>query len=223
VKKVLALVEGPTEEAFIKQVLLPALPQIILVPIIIKTRLTGAKPVKGGTVTYYEFKRQLQLLLDDPSAALVTTMIDFQGLGSDFPGRAMPEGSTPIAKVLFVEETMRRDLNETRYHPYLALHEFEALLFAKPESIADVLERPALTKVLQDICEKHPKTPEDINDSPATSPSARIESACEQLFGSARVFQKRTHGPMIAARIGLEKIRAECPHFNNWITQLEKL
>jgi len=85
------------------------------------------------------------------------------------------------------------------------------------------VEGPTEIKMLQSIREKSPKTPEEINDSPATSPSARIESACEQLFGSARVFQKRTHEPMIAARIGLEKIRAECPHFNDWMSKLEKL
>lgn len=222
-KKVLILAEGPTEEAFIKQVLSPALRDLWLVPIVIKTKVIGAKPEQGGTVTYFEFKRQLRLLLADRSAAMVTTMIDFQGLGTDFPGRDKPTGSTPVSKVLFVEDAMRKDLNEARYLPFLSLHEFEALLFANPGTIADVLRKPVLTKTLQDIRDSYPKTPEDINDSPATSPSARIESACEALFGSSRVFQKRTHGPIIAARIGLKTIRAECPHFNEWITRLELL
>ena len=221
--KVLALVEGQTEEAFIKQVLLPALPKSDLVPTLIKTRSTGAAPKKGGTVTYHDFKQQLQLLLGDTSASLVTTMIDFQGLGSDFPGRVNPAGNTPVSKVLFVEAARRRDLNEARYLPCLALHEFEALLFAKPESIADVLRKPTPTKILQGVCGKYPNTPGDINDSPDTSPSARIESACERLCGSSRVFQKRTHGPVIAGRIGLEKIRAACPHFNEWVSKLEGL
>jgi hypothetical protein len=223
VKKILALVEGPTEEAFIKHVLSPALPAVVLVPIIIKTSITGAKSEKGGTVTYHKFKRQLQLLLGDTSASVVTTMLDFQGLGFDFPGREKPEGGTSVAKALFVEAAMRKDVNDARYFPYLALHEFEALLFTQPGSIADVLRQPALTKMLQGIRDQYPKTPEEINDSPVTSPSARIESACVELFGSARVFQKRTHGPIIVARIGLEKIRAACPHFNEWVTRLETL
>jgi len=29
------------------------------------------------------------------------------------------------------------------------------------------------------------------------------------------------HGPVIAARIGLEPIRKECPHFNGWMNKLE--
>jgi hypothetical protein len=220
-KKVLVLAEGPTEEAFIKQVLAPALSPIWLIPTIVKTKVTGAKPEKGGTVTYYEFKRQLNLLLGDSSASIVTTMLDFQGLGSDFPGRYQPEGDTAVARVLFVQAAMKADVNDTRYLPFLALHEFEALLFVKPQVIAEVLRKPVLERPLQMIRDGYPETPEDINDSPATSPSARIESKCIEHCGSPRVFQKRTHGPIIAARIGLEKIRAECPHFDGWMKKLE--
>ena len=220
-KKVLILTEGATEEAFIKQVLASALPKLWLIPTIVKTKVTGAKPEKGGSVTYHEFKRQLSLLLRDSSASVVTTMLDYQGLRSDFPGREQPEGHTSATKVMFVEAAMKADVTDVRYMPFLALHEFEALLFVKPETIADVLRRPVLTKPLQNIRGKYPATPEDINDSPLTSPSARIESVCAEVCGSARIFQKRTHGPIITARIGLERIRKECPHFNDWMTKLE--
>ena len=78
-----------------------------------------------------------------------------------------------------------------------------------------------LAKPLQNIRAQFPATPEEINDSPLTSPSARIESACTEVCGSPRIFQKRTHGPIITARIGLDQIRKECPHFNNWMNKLE--
>ena len=220
-KKVLILAEGPTEEAFIKQVLASALPDLWLIPTIVKTKVTGAKPEKGGSVTYHEFKRQLNLLLRDSSASMVTTMLDYQGLRSDFPGRERPGGPTPAARVSFVQAAMKADVTDTRYLPFLALHEFEALLFVKPQVIADVLRRPALAKALQKIRDQFPATPEEINDSHLTSPSARIESACAEVCGSPRIFQKRTHGPIITARIGLTQIRAECPHFNDWMTKLE--
>jgi hypothetical protein len=220
-KKVLILVEGPTEEAFIKQVLAAALPGLWLIPTIVKTRVTGAKPEKGGSLTYHEFKRQLNLLLRDSSASMVTTMLDYQGLRSDFPGREQPEGHTPAARVLFVQVAMKADFTDARYLPFLALHEFESLLFVKPQIIADVLRRPILAKPLQKIREQFPATPEEINDSPLTSPSARIEMACAEVCGSPRIFQKRTHGPIITARIGLEQIRKECPHFNDWMNKLE--
>jgi hypothetical protein len=222
-KKVLVLAEGPTEEAFIKQILAPSLPGIWLVPTVVKTKVVGARPVRGGTVTYYEFRRQVNLLLGDSSASLVTTMLDFQGLGSDFPGRDRPEGGTPAARVSFVQAAMKAEVDDARYAPFLSLHEFEALLFAKPEFIAEVLRQPVLVKPLQVIREQYPETPEDIDDSPMTSPSARIELECAQHCGSPKIFQKRTHGPIIAGRIGLERIRAECPHFDEWIKKLEAL
>ncbi len=221
-KKVLILAEGPTEEAFIKQMLVSAMPDLWLIPTIVKTKVTGAQPEKGGRVSYHKFRRQLNLLLRDSSAALVTTMLDYQGLGSDFPGREQPEGGTPSARVQFVQTAMLVDVNAKRYLPFLALHEFEALLFVKPKVIADVLRQPALAKPLQEIRDQY-STPEDINDSAASSPSARIELACKEVCGSPRVFQKRTHGPITAARIGLKQIRKECPHFNDWMNKLEAL
>ncbi|MGA9779446.1 MAG: DUF4276 family protein [Verrucomicrobiia bacterium] len=222
-KKVLILAEGPTEEAFIKRTLAPALPGVWLIPTVVKTKVTGAKPEKGGTVTYHEFKRQLNLLLRDSSASLVTMMLDYQGLRSDFPGRERPNGNTPAARVSFVQEAMGADVNDARFLPFLTLHEFEALLFVKPQMIADVLRKQVLAKPLQVIRERFPSTPEDINDSPLTSPSAQIESVCAEHCGSPRVFQKRTHGPIIAGRIGLKQIRQECPHFNDWLNKLEAL
>lgn len=221
--KVLLLVEGPTEEAFIRQVLAPALPGVWLVPTIIKTRSTGAQPERGGAVTYHEFKRQLNLLLRDPTATLVTTMLDYQGLRADFPGRAQPEGASALARVLAVEDALRADNPAARFLPFLMLHEFEAMLFVRPAAIADVLRQPALASPLQRVRAQFPGSPEDINDSPMTSPSARIAAVCDEHCGSPRVFQKRIHGPIIAARIGLAAIRAECPHLHQWLAQLESL
>lgn len=219
-KKVLVLAEGQTEEAFIKQVLAPTLAGLWLVPTVVKTKVTGARPEKGGSVPYQEFRRQLNLLLRDSFARVVTTMVDYQGLGADFPGRKAPEGATPRERVGFVEAAMKTDLNDSRYRPFVVLREFEALLFAKPAVIASVLRKPALAKRLQAVRDEYSATPEEINDSPVTSPSARIESACAELCGSARVFRRRTHGPSIAGRIGLDQIRRACPHFDGWVKSL---
>ena len=60
------------------------------------------------------------------------------------------------------------------------------------------------------------KSPEEIDDNPLSIPSRRLLD----LFPS---YQKVTHGPLIVKRIGLEKIRKECSHFNQWISQLEEL
>ncbi len=221
-KNVLILVEGQTEEEFIKKLLVPKLGGLVLIPIIVKTRTTGAQPKKGGTVSYSECRKQLHLLLRDPTATLVSTLLDYQGLGRDFPGRAAPAGAAPAARVSFVEAAMKADLGDSRYLPFLALHEFEALLFSRPEAIAEVLRQSVLAKPLKAVRDDY-GSPEEINDSPATSPSARIERLCEEKFGSKLVFQKRLHGPTIAEKIGLATIREQCPHFSAWLTKLEAL
>lgn len=59
-------------------------------------------------------------------------------------------------------------------------------------------------------------TPEDINDNPATAPSRRIAGAIPS-------YRKRLHGPQLAKKTGLEKIRVECPRFDEWVTRLETL
>lgn len=221
-KKVYVLVEGQTEEAFIKQVLAPALPGLSLVPSIVKTKVGGAQPHKGGTVTYHEFRRQLNLLLRDPSAALVTTMFDYVDLKDDFPGRAAASGATAHDRVVFVERALADDVRHARFLPYLSLHEFEALLFVQPEKIAEVVE-PKIREGVLEVRERYKATPEEINDSPATSPSARIETLCELKAGSRNLFSKRAHGPVIAGRIGLTEIRKQCPHFGAWLAMLEAL
>jgi hypothetical protein len=57
-------------------------------------------------------------------------------------------------------------------------------------------------------------TPEEINERPEFAPSKRIID----LFPA---YKKTLHGPTTAARIGLETIRNECPHFNEWMNKLE--
>jgi len=59
-------------------------------------------------------------------------------------------------------------------------------------------------------------TPEDINDDPATAPSKRIIQVCPS-------YRKVVQGTTAARRIGIEAMRRECPHFRNWLEQLETL
>ncbi|MDD1760795.1 MAG: DUF4276 family protein, partial [Methanothrix sp.] len=59
-------------------------------------------------------------------------------------------------------------------------------------------------------------TPEEINDGYETAPSKRII----RLFKS---YQKVTDGYQIAQKIGIDVIRKECPHFNEWIGKLIQL
>ena len=59
-------------------------------------------------------------------------------------------------------------------------------------------------------------TSEDINDNSETAPSKRLV----RVFPN---YSKRLHGPLVAARIGLPRIRPECPRFADWLDRVERL
>jgi hypothetical protein len=95
------------------------------------------------------------------------------------------------------------------------MHEFEALLFSDCKAFATAIGHPAAEPKLQEIRNQF-QTPEEINDSPVTAPSKRIEAIIPG-------YDKPLGGTLAALEIGLPKIRAACPHFRNWLEILELL
>ncbi len=216
-KRVLILVEGQTEETFVRDLLEPHLSRrgVFPVPILAKTKRTpSGQTFKGGIPSYQKVRRDLLRLLGDTGAILVTTMIDYYGLPEDFPGKDSLPGGSPYERVAHLEKAFRDDIGHPRFLPFLVLHEFEALLFAQPQEIAN--QFPGHRGVQELLREVGSSNPEEINDGPDTHPSARIRRYL-------RGYRKRHHGPLIAARIGLERIRSRCPHFDAWVRKLEGL
>jgi hypothetical protein len=216
-QKVLVLVEGPTEEKFVREVLNPHLNSYgkYLIPTIVITKVVKSGPnFKGGIGSYGQVKRDLLRLLGDTSAHCVTTMFDLYGLPREFPGcdDAPPE---PYEKVKHVEDAFTQDINQNRFLSNLTLHEFEGLLFTTPAEIARALNEPVREPDLTRIRASF-QTPEEINDDPQTAPSKRLENIFPR-------YNKPFFGIVISKRIGLNAIRAECPHFNQWISRLENL
>jgi hypothetical protein len=214
--KVLILVEGQTEEAFVKNLLASHLRGlgVIAIPVIVATKrlLTGDKK-RGGYVPYPRLRAEVLRLLNDSSAACVTTMLDYYGLAPEFPGRGTPAGRTSLEKVSSVEQAWATDINCARFIPYLALHEFEAMLFTEPTIIASSFGQSSLQSALQNIRASF-ASPEDINDHEETAPSKRLG----KLFPS---YNKPFYGELIAERIGIGRIRGECVHFGTWLGKLE--
>jgi len=216
--RILVLVEGPTEEAFIKYVLRPyfSSKNIWLIPIVITTKKVKRGPdFKGGIPGYDKVKNELRRLLNDSAATLITTMFDYYGLPSSFPGREKPIGSNPLEKVQYVEKSFAHDVNHTRFLPYLSLHEFEALLFSDPAMIAKSMIKPESGPNIISIRQSF-NSPEDINDNPRTAPSKRLTSIFPQ-------YDKIFYGRLIAERIGLDRIRTECSHFDKWVRSIESI
>jgi hypothetical protein len=218
-KRIHILVEGQTEETFVTAQLAPHLlaRALALMPVLLKTkRLKAGGHFKGGITSYAQVQGDLRRLLGDSSAVCVTTMLDFYGLPEDFPGASSKPAGTCYQRVEHVERAFAADLQHPRFLPYLALHEFEALLFTAPERCASVFsDAPEVIATLQ----KHRDsvaTPEEINEGPRTAPSKRILEAYP-------AYQKTLHGPLAVLEIGLSPLRAACPHFDQWVSKLESL
>ncbi|HHQ4471127.1 TPA: DUF4276 family protein [Aeromonas hydrophila] len=207
--RVLVFVEGQTEETFVRDLLVPYFSRlgIYLTPILAQT----SPGHKGGIVSYGKVKHQLTRLCRQDQGAYVTTMMDYYGLPNDFPGLdgRVLEAHEQVARL---EQTLQQDIDAPNFIPNLMLHEFEALLFSAPEKFAEWLDDQALLAPMAAIRAAF-ATPEHINNSPQTAPSKRILALVPH-------YKKTVDGPLIAEDIGLDAIRAQCPHFNNWIERL---
>ena len=207
--RVLVFVEGQTEETFVRDLLVPYFSRlgIYLTPILAQT----SPGHKGGIVSYGKVKHQLTRLCRQDQGAYVTTMMDYYGLPNDFPGL---DGRVPDAheQVVRLEQALQRDIDAPNFIPNLMLHEFEALLFSAPEKFAEWLDDQALLAPMSAIRGAF-ATPEHINNSPQTAPS-------KQILTLVPHYKKTVDGPLIAEDIGQDAIRAQCPHFNNWIERL---
>jgi len=87
-RRVYVLVEGQTEEAFARELLIPhyASAGLTLIAIVVSTR----PGYKGGVVSYAKVRPQIERLCKQDASAYVTTLFDLYALPSDFPGKRDP-------------------------------------------------------------------------------------------------------------------------------------
>lgn len=214
--RVYVLVEGQTEEAFMRELMVPhyARTGLYLTPIIVNT----SSGHKGGVVSYAKVRPQISRLCKQDADAHVTTLFDLYALPNDFPGKISAEYQSKnigAQKAEFLEVALTRDINQPNFIPFFMVHEFEALLFAQPEKFSAWTDNADVVSSLGNVALKH-QTPEDINDDPQTAPSKRI-------LGVMPEYEKPFHGPLIACDIGLDAMRNACPHFHAWLQKLEAL
>lgn len=200
--RVLALVEGQTERAFLDSVLKPHLASA---GIYLSARVSG-KPgkQKGGVRPFASVARELSALLKQDGEAYLTTMFDYYGMPGDWPGLAAVRGLATAQIPATIESaitlTLRQELGDSgriaeRFIPYIQMHEFEALLFATPAVLATAINRPDLTNTFTDIVSRCNGC-ETIDNSPSTAPSKRIISVypsyAKVSMGSVRRSKNRT-------------------------------
>ena len=214
-KRLCIICEGQTEGEFVERLLAPHLwkkSKISAHPSLLKTR---AGQRGGGNVSVPRLGKHISR--EYHKSDFITTLVDYYGF-KDVNGRSKKQLEHDI---LDEAQTLIRQRFDPRYVlPYVQMHEFEALLFSdisKFELLSDNWNNESQTR-LQQIYDDF-ETPEDINNSAQTAPSKRLDA----IFPGYSNNSKIPDGPLIAKDIGLAKIRQECPLFNNWIGQLEKL
>lgn len=214
--------EGPTEERFVWNVLAPTFwPRDRNIrPRLIPT----SRYSRGGALSRDRILRYLRNTLRERADVYVTTFFDLYGLTQDFPG--VTETSSvldPIARAtriegLFAEAVIREaQCRADRFVPHIQPFEFEALLFSDVSRFLEV--QPEWRAYLHslELARGSADSPEHINDGLNTHPSARLKTLLKPRY------EKVLHGTAIAMRIGLDRIRAECLHFANWLSRIENL
>jgi Domain of unknown function (DUF4276) len=160
-------------------------------------------------------EKNLLPLLGDKNA-WVTTLLDFYGLPTDFPGyQAALVAGDPIGRVLALQERFAQEFNHPRFIPFFALHEFEAWLFCAPDVVAKHFGNPNLVCAIQ-AAVVHAGSPELINHGQDTHPKARL-----RLLKMG--YKETSDGPTLMEKIGILTIYANCPHFASWVDRLAGL
>jgi hypothetical protein len=152
----------------------------------------------------------------------VTTLFDLYGLDTTFRGVAESKGHPPTVRAAIIEEQLHGDViaaaqvRAERFIPHVQPHEFESLLFSDVSRLCE--GEPEWQHQSKPLIAARAAVsdPEHINDSPQTAPSKRLEHLRPH-------YRKTFHGPKAAKSIGLDKIRAECPHFRHWYDRLAAL
>ena len=219
------IVEGATEKRFIDEVLAPYLANKCIfvtssenITSVSHGRISG----KGGDIRFSRLEHQITKFLKGRADLYVATFSDYYGVhewpGLDrIPDNAMPGEIAAILNQAAIDKLVNDEPQfrcDSRYLPFTAVHEFEALLFSNP----DILEReihayPGSVKAILREC----GSPEQINTGKETAPSKRIMSLAKIPYS------KVTNGIEIAKMITVDTMRERCPLFDEWLKKIEPL
>ena len=216
--EVYLVVEGLTEQLFVEHVLAPycAMQGIYLHP-----TQVPKKGGKGGDVRFERVKTCVGNFLKQRSDTCVGTFVDYYGLAAwpKLEEVRSAQGLSPAEIAKRLNDAAMEELCSAlpainvadRFVPFMAVHEFEALLFSDAGVLASSLgvDIAAVNDVLQEY-----GSPEKINTRPDKIPSRHLE-----VWTNAR-YMKTVQGIAIADRIGINQMRAANPNFDDWLTRL---
>jgi hypothetical protein len=225
-RRLLVHVEGETEETFVNEILARHLYGRGYS--MVSARLLGnarQRDRRGGIRGWNSVRGDIINHLKNDRDCTATTMIDYYGLPQTgekaWPGRARASELPFEQKAVTVQDALHRDIcqemgegfSKDRFIPFVVMHEFEGLLFSDCALFAEGIGRNELSAQFQDIRNAF-SSPEEINDSPITAPSKRVAFLVPG-------YEKPLLGTLAVLTIGLGPIRKACPHFSQWLFQLE--
>ena len=215
-KRLVVIAEGETEESFVNNILIPYFNSLGIYNYI---QCFKTKHSNGGLSKYSYIKQDIIKIIYETDV-VVTTLLDFYRLPSDFPGYKQHNALQHDRWVAIIESQFKEDIECTSKHrfykfqPYIQLHEFEALIFSSIAGIDALFEKSEVKyRDFQAVIDSYPN-PENINNGPDSAPSVRLK----QLIPG---YDKVVYGVGIISEIGMETVLSRCPRFNGWIKKLK--
>jgi hypothetical protein len=217
--------EGQTESGFLKPLLAEHLGHR---EIDLHVSVIGKGSHKGGMAgrSFDDVCKEISGFLAGGRSPWVTTFFDYYGLPTGAQrGWSFVSDEKSRRGVVGLEARLADGVRSVagtaseRFCPYIQMHELEALFFAEPATLAEVLGDPAKEPTIAKIVASAAGC-EAINDSPTTAPSKRIQT----LFPSyIKGRSAAAHAPRLAHKLDLDVVRRACPRFHAWLTRLEAL
>lgn len=177
------IVEGSTELTFVRDVLAPHMAEK---RIYLYSPIIGRPGHKGGDIRFVRARKEIGKYLKQRKNTVISTMFDYFRIDSKWPGKE--EVSKKIRNGAALTASRKAEILETemlgkivkrfsdqnverRFIPYVAMHEFEALLFSDADILAEKAEMEV--SLIRKIVEAH-GNPEEINDDPVKAPGKRL-------------------------------------------------
>ena len=210
-KRIYIIVEGQTEQEFVKSMIAPYLQQsgiYSVTPVLIRTSKSG----RGGFVNYEHLKNDaVKLLRSQKDDFIVSMFVDFFRI-PEIPQKEKWEQMTNHKEqVEEMEKCIKDDIKDHRFIPYIQLHEFEALLFSSNKGFETYFTKDNALETQQIIDAFD--NPEEINTTPSGAPSKRLLAIKDD-------YEKVIEGNLIALEVGMNEILIKCPRFKAWIEKL---
>ncbi len=215
IRAIYVVVEGQTEGEFVKSLMRPHFADRHNFYDVQPIPMTTSPGHRGGDVSFARYQQNISLKLKERSDALITSLIDFYRLSSDFPKYEDAKRHSRVEdRAAFLESACSEVITSKHFVPYIQLHEFEALLLSSIHGfeylgILSESQKEAIQSVVNQF-----HNPELINEGQQTAPSKRLANIIPG-------YQKVLYGNMIALENGFPAILNKCPRFRAWIKLLE--